>query len=356
MAQANKGWNQNLMMSLFGKEAEYDAGVTISTATACSMVGYEFEPSWPDKIENDKGDVTGKEHGYDQEIIQCGFEATYKESKAKPNSVIGLAALVLGAVSNSQDGELTAYKHIITPVPIGTGLPSGHIEHKKGGLQYKYTGVKGNSFKLSGEAGAPLSLEVALLGSGTRATSATEFVAAITESWLLLSKMSVWMETGANISITAAASRAQGVENISSATPDPLGPRFQKFNFAWNNNVTGQPGAGGDGVFQDIDYGRRSAELKFGIIQSAGAELAYYTDQDVVAVEFNLKGALIAVGGAMYYGVDLIVPRCKIKAAPLPAGGVDDDLTQEFDVEIFDDGTNSAVELIGYNAQAAYMG
>jgi len=84
--------------------------------------------------------------------------------------------------------------------------------------------------------------------------------------------------------------------------------------------------------------------------------LAYYTDQDVVAVEFNLKGALIAVGGAMYYGVDLIVPRCKIKAAPLPAGGVDDNLTQEFDVEIFDDGTNSPVEIIGYNAQAAYMG
>jgi len=218
MTQANKGWNQNLMMSLFGKEAEYDAGVTISAATACSMVGYEFEPSWPDKIENDKGDVTGKEHGYDQEIIQYGFEATYKESKAKPNSVIGLAALVLGAVSNSQDGELTAYKHIVTPVPIGTGLPSMHVEHVKGGLQYKYTGVKGNSYKLSGEAGAPLSLEVALLGSGTRATSATEFVAAITESWLLLSKMSVWMETGANISITAAAP-ARRARRIS---PPPL--------------------------------------------------------------------------------------------------------------------------------------
>jgi len=354
--QANKGWNQDLMMSLFSKEDEFDGGVTISTGTACSLSGYEFEPSWPDVIENDKGDVTGKEHGYDQEKIQDGFEATYKESKAKPNSLAGLAALVFGSIASTQDAELTAYKHVITPVAIGTGLPSMHLEHKKGGLQYKYYGVKGNSLKLSGEAGKPLSLETALLGSGTRATSTEDFVASITESWLLLSKMSVFMETGDNITIAAAASRVQGAENISSATPDNLGARFQNFEFTWNNNLKGQLGAGGDGVLQDIDYGRRAAEMKFGILQSGSTELGYYTDQAVVALELNLKGSLIAAEGAMYYGVDLIIPRCKIKAAPLPQGGVDDDLTQEFDVEIFDDGTNDAVELIVYNAQAAYMG
>ena len=353
--QANKGWNQNLMMSLFEQEGEYDAGVTISTGNTCSLSGYEFEPGWPDTITNDKGLVTGKEHGYDQEITQYGFEATYKEPNARPNSLAGLAALVMGASVPTKDAELIAYQHLITPVPIGTGLPSIHIEHKKGGLQYKYTGVKGNSLKLSGEAGGYVSLEAALLGSGTRATSSEEFVAAITESWMKLASMSIWMESGTDITIAAAADRVQSAQNISSATPDDLGARFKNFEFNWNNNLIAQPGAGGAGVFQDIDYGRRSASMKFGIIQYDGTELAYYTDQDVVAIELNLKGALIAVEGAMYYGADLIIPRCKIKAAPLPAGGVDDDLTQEFDVEIFDDGTNSAVELIVYTAQAAYM-
>lgn len=352
---ANKGWNQSLMMSLFWAEAEYDAGVTISTGTACSMTGFEFEPSWDDTVDNDKGEVTGKEHGYDQEITAYGFSGTYKEAKAKPNSLAGLAALVMGSVSSTQDAELTAYKHVIVPVTIGTDLPSIHLEHLKGGLQYKYTGVKGNSLKLSGEAGGFVSLEAALLGSGTRATSSESFVASITESWMKLHQMKVWMESGANISITAAASRVQGAENISSDTPDDLGPRFKSFEWSWENNLSGQPGAGGAGVFQDIDYGRRSTSMKIGLIQNAGAELAYYTGQSVIALELNLVGALIADGGSMYYGADLIIPRCKIKAPPLPTGGVDDDLTQDLEFEIFDDGTNHAAELIVYNAQAEYL-
>jgi len=358
MTHVNKGWEQSLMMSLFGAEASFDAGVVIGADKACSLVGYEFEPGWPDVITNDKGEVTGKEHGYTQEITQYGFEATYKETHAKPNSLAGLAALILGAISSTQDGAFTAYKHLITPVPIGTALPSMHVEHLKGGLQYKYTGVMGQSLKLLGEAGGYVNMEAALLGSGTRAVSATAFAAAITESWLKLSSMKIWVESGAEIDITAMASRVQGAENISSGTPDDMGTVLKNFDFTWNNNLTGQPGAGGDGVLQGIDYGRRAAEMKLGFLQTSGDELAYYTGQEVVAIELNLKGAQIdtaSPGGEMYYGLDLIIPRCKIKAAPLPQGGVDDDLTQEYDVEIFDDGTNSPVEIIVYNAQAAYM-
>lgn len=356
MTITKKGWNQDLMMSLFTKEDTYDAGVTMSDANACSMQGYEFEPSWPDTVVTDKDEVTGKEHGYDQELVEKGFEATYKEAKAKPNTLAGLAALVLGSISSSQDAELTAYKHTITPVTVGTALPSIHVEHEKGGIQYKYYGVKGGSLTLSGEAGQPVSLEATLKGSGTRATSETEFAASISESWLLMQKMKVWLESGANISITAAASRVQDAEDISSATPDNLYPRLKSFTFGWQNNLEGQPGAGGGGVLQDIDYGRRAVELKTSIIFYDSTELDYFIDQSVVAVEFDLKGALIAAGGAMYYGFDLIIPRAKIKAAPLPQGGAGDTLTQEIEYEVFDDGTNKAAEIIVYNAQAAYMG
>jgi hypothetical protein len=356
MTITKKGWDQYLMLSLFLKEATFDAGVTMNDTNACSMNGFEFNPSWPDKVLTDKDEVTGKEHGYDQELIEKGFEGTYKESKAKPNSLAGLAALVFGAISSTQDDALTAYKHTITPVAVGTDLPSIHAEHKKGGIQYKYTGVKGSSLKIAGEAGGPISLEAAFLGSGTRAISSTVFAASITESWLLLNKMKAWAESGADISITAAADRVQEEEDISSSTPDNIGPRLKSFEFAWNNNLEGQPGAGGGGVFQDIDYGRRSAELKYTLIFSSQTELDYYINQDVMTVEFDLKGALIAATGSMYYGFELIIPRFKLKSPPVPQGGPGDTLTCEFDCEIFDDGTNSPAELIVYNAQAAYMG
>ena len=57
----------------------------------------------------------------------------------------------------------------------------------------------------------------------------------------------------------------------------------------------------------------------------------------------------------MYYGVTLIVPRFKIVKAPLPKGGVGDTLTQEFECNVLDDGTNSAAMIAVYNAQAAYL-
>jgi hypothetical protein len=353
--ETSKGWNQNLMMGLYQKESAFDGGTTMNETNACGMKGYEFDPQWADEIASDKEDVTGTEHGTTQEIISRGFSATYKEAKAKPNSLAGLAALVLGSISTTQDGALSAYAHKITPVAVGTALPSIQVEHKKGGIQYAYTGVKGNTLKISGEANKFLSFEAGLLGSGSREISAAAFVDPVTESWLLMKKMSAWAESGANISITAIGSRVQGAENISSDTPDSIGTRLKSFEINWNNNLEGQAGAGGDGVFQDIDYGRRAADLKYTLLFSGQTELDYYLNQDLMALEFNLKGAKIVEAGTMYYGVDIIVPRFRLKKAPVPAGGVGDTLTAEFECEIFDDGTNSPLEIIVYNAVAAYL-
>jgi hypothetical protein len=349
-----KGWASQLMMSLYGKEATYNAGVTMSGTTACSMQGFESEVTWPDTVVNDKAEVTGKEHGYDQEITQQAVELTYKEPKAKPNTIAGLAALGLGSVTSTQDGALAAYRHKIVPVAAGSALPSVQVESKIGGIQYGYKGIKCKTLKLSGEAGNMVSLEAGLMGSGTRTTSATAFPSAISESWLKLRDCKVWMENGSTISI--AASLTQDAQNISSGAPASLGARLKSFEWSWDNALEGQVGFGGAGVFQDADYGQRKAALKFTMLFNDSTELDHFLNQRPLAIEFDLKGTgPIATGGAYYYGMQLIVPRFKLKAAPLPKGAAGEVLTCELDCEVFEDGTNPASIIEVYTAKPAYL-
>ena len=351
---AGKGWNQFLMASVFEKEATFAAGKTHTNSTSCSFKGFEFDPGYADTVTSDKDEITGKEHGYDQEITAYGNNPTLKFARVRPNDLAAFASLVLGSTTPDQDAALTAYGHRIIPVTDGTALPSISLVHKIGGIQTEYKGVKGSTLKLSGEAGGFLNMEVGMIASGQRATNAAAIAAAITESWLKISQMKVWLESGANITIAAAAT--QGTEDISSATPDNLSVRFKSFEFGWDNKAEGQPGAGGAGYLQDVIYGRRGATCKTTIQFADATEIAYFTGQEVCALEFDITAAgLIAVGGAMYYGAHIVIPRCKMKAYPQPKGGVNDPLTQDFDFEVFENGTNPAAILDVYTAQAAYL-
>jgi len=122
-----KGWDRNLMLSLFKKEAAYDAGVTMSNANACSMKGFEATIDWDDKVQDDKDAITGQEFGTDQEFITQAVKLSYKEPRAKPNSLIGLAALALGDITSTQDGAYTAYKHKINPLHQAAPLPQSRL-------------------------------------------------------------------------------------------------------------------------------------------------------------------------------------------------------------------------------------
>jgi hypothetical protein len=353
-----KGWDRNTMMSLFLKEATYDAGVAMEDTNACSMMGYDLSVDWPDKVAHDKDDVTGSEHGTVQEILTQGVKMTYKEDKAKPNSLAGLATLVLGSNTPTQDGAIVAYRHHIVPVTYGTALPSMQVEDKFAGIQYAYNGVKGASLKLSGKPGGYLSLEAALVGSGTRATSATAFAAAISESWMKMGSALVFLETGANIAVVSSPAYSQGAENISSATPDALSPRLTSFEFTFDNDLEGQFGFGGGDVLVDADYKRRKIGLKFSLLFNDSAELAYYLAQNPCAFELNLKGAQIVTASpasTLYYGAIIQVPKFYLKDPPLPKGGPKDIVMADFDCEVVDDGTNPAAIIEVFNAQAAYL-
>lgn len=357
MAVGKKGWNRQCMMSLYKKEASYDAAVTMDGTNACSMTGFELDTDWPDEMRTDKEEITNKEFGSTQEILAQRTHFTYREPKCKPNTAIGLMALALGNITSTQDGAYTGYRHKITPVAVGTALPSINAEELFAGIQYLYKGVKCNTVKLSGEAGGYLALEANLIGSGTRSTSATGFVASVSESWMKMSQCKVWLEDGASISIDG--TLTQEAENISSGSPTALGPRFKSFEFLWDNDMSGpdqlQEGFGGGGVYQDIDYGRRKQDLKFSLIFNDNAELNYFINQNPLAIEFDLKGAIIDASGTLYYGCQLVIPRFMLKKAPLPKAGVNDTVVAEFECDIQEDGTNAVVIFEGYNAKIAYL-
>ncbi|MDI6808265.1 MAG: phage tail tube protein [Candidatus Eisenbacteria bacterium] len=349
-----KGWASKFMISAYKKETAYDAGVTMSAANAYSMKGFSAEVDWDDKVVTDKDDITGTEEGTDQELVEQGLKIAYKETNAKPNSVIAMAGLVGGSITSTQDGALIAYKHKVVRVALGTAIPSIQAEALIGDLQYAFKGVKGSRFKLSGEASGMVSLEADLIGSGTRAISTTSFVAAVTESWLKMRDCKVWMESGNAISISPAL--VQAAEDISSGTPRALGVRLKSFSFEFDNAGEKQVGSGGGGVGQDYDYGRRKSALAINLLYNDSTELGDFINQNPLAVEFDLKGAgPIAQGGTLYYGVQLIIPRTKLKKAPWPKGAANDILTCDLDIEVFEDGTNPPFILEGYNAKAAYL-
>lgn len=351
---AKMGWNSNIMLSFFKKEASYNAGVTMNATNACALTGFTSGPAdWKDKIVTDRDEISGKEFGYDQSIVEKGLNMSISIPKAKPNDIIGLAALALGNIVSAQDGAFTAYKHRITPVASGTSLPSVQIEEKWGGVQqYVYKGVKCDKLKITAKAGEIVSVEAGLIGSGDRSESATAFVASISESWLKVNQMLAFLENGS--AITIAGTLTQGAQNISSGTPRDIKAVVESCEISYNNNMAPIVGFGGQGILNDLDYKRRSVDLKFSMLFQSKTDLDNYLNQTAYAFELDLKGALIAAGGTMYYGVQVIIPRFKLKSAPVPKGGAGDMLKCEFNCEVFEDGTNSPIIFEGYNAKAGY--
>jgi hypothetical protein len=439
--QGKRAWSAQLMASVFEKEATYNAGKTHTSSTSCSFNGFEFDPGYDDKMVSDIDEINGREFGYDQQIMQYGNNPKLGFNRVRPNDFAAFAALVLGSTTPYQDAALAAYRHHIVPITGDAALPSISMVHSIGGVQTEYKGVIGNSLKLSGSEGGFLKMDVGLIASGLRATNAAAFAAWITESWLKVGDMKLWIESGADISIssgvaysgnplteldfvdggagvdtltddgshfvsdgfkpgmsvkitgattsgndvtailttvaagvltfpsgtfagaeagkagmTVVGTPTQGTEDISSGTPDNLSIRGKSFEFGWDNKAKPQYGFGGGDYLQDVLYNRRSASLKMSLLAEAAVEIGYYDANTVLACEIDIKAAgLIAAGGSMYYGAQIVIPRMKISKYPVMKGGVNDLLSQDIEFEIFNDGVNPSVIIEGFCAQAAYL-
>lgn len=350
-----KGWGQQIMMSVLTKEASYGAAVVVNASNFQGFAGHsDYDPDWADEVETDKDQVSGAEHGTTREVIAQGYKFSIAQPKARPQLVAAMIAGALGSDTPTQDGAFAAYRHKIVPVAAGTALPSFNVIGKKGDLQYLHKGNMVNSFEISGEAGKATSFAAEIMGSGHRAVNADSFIAAASESSILSKNGYIWIETSAAKSVDANAT--QGLENISSGTPRDLKAIIKKYSLKWNNNLEGQPGfgAGNGGVLQDLDYARRKAELSLDLVHVDETDLNYYLNDTILTLEVEVKGALIAAGGAMYYGYDIIIPRFMLTKAPLPKGGVNDTLSLAYEADIQDDGTLPAIIVNVYNSIPAY--
>ena len=202
-------------------------------------------------------------------------------------------------------------------------------------------------------------MDLGLIGSGTRATAADAFPAKLSEVPLRWQDTYAWIETGTDISIDAAPT--QGLENISSGTPDALRTtRLLDAEFNWGNDLQADDGyaPGGSAVRTRLDHGpARNGTIRLELIvdeATLAAERAYYTGQVTCCVEVEVKGAsVIAATGAMYPGFDLIIPSTRL--APIARGVRDGVNTITFAGEVYDDGTNPVAILYVYNAQTTFF-
>jgi len=78
-----------LALSLFDKEATYDAGPAGWTAaSACEMSGFDGLVQMEDVVVDDREGVTGSELPTTQEILRKGTALEYTTNRLKPNEFI----------------------------------------------------------------------------------------------------------------------------------------------------------------------------------------------------------------------------------------------------------------------------
>ena len=359
--QTVPGWNEQLMFSSLTAEATYGAAVTVNASNFQSFNGFSMPPAVEDKVVNDLDEVTGSEVATSQETIEQRKKLPYSQPKATPNAVAFLLAAVLGNVTDTQDGALDAYSHYIKPETVGTALASFNAIHKRAGLQKIYKGCKGTSIKITSEQEGIIAVEAEIITNGAAATDASSFVSKVSETWLKANDTKVYIKTSPDpaTDIIAAGSMSQASDNISSAQNlTSIGARVRSWSIEANNNVEPIAGHGGGGTLQDVDYNRRTYTLSMSLLFADGTELGYFENDTPLAVEFNCKddgAGVIAATGAMYYGLIVRIPKCRIKKRPEPAGGPNDPHTLDLEFEILDDGTNPPVDFMVYNAIAAYL-
>lgn len=359
---------RKLMMSVGDKEASYNAGPALWTFPAASSFSQYDEASvqqWDDNIQDDAAMITGYEGVTQQEIARFSDRFTYTETHTKPHTVAAMLGLTLGTIVGTQDGSLAAYRQKITPAS-SLALPSIGVQAlHDGGVQYKYLGVKADSFELSMAQAEPyVRCSTVLIGSGTRSTSSDAFPAAVTEPWLRIGAAKLYLKDTAGTPITIPTTPSQSAANLGGAEVD-LSARVLSWMFRWNNNIPADFGyrPGGGDVRSSLDPTRRSGTVTIRLQMYSEDEatyLGYYTMQNKLALELNLKmvqasvaGGVITVGGAMFAGVILLIPRVQFR--PFTRGQQNQLEYLDLEARVFDDTTNPMTVGFVYGAQAVYL-
>lgn len=356
-----RAYIKQLMLSLFDKEASYNAGPAGWTSTsACSMTDYTDSASyeeWDDTIQGNNDIITGHEFTTHQELVRQSMRFTYTEPRTKPNTLAGLMGLSLGTVTSTQDGALAAFRHKLTPAG-STSLPSIAAQTlRDSGVQRRYNGVKGDGFQLN-ENGPYFQFQSTMVGSGSRVTAADAFVAFVPEDWIRWGDATIFLKDTAGTPITIPATPSQAAANLGGAEVN-FSTRVLTWNLQWMNNLAPDMGyrASTGMVRQNFHSTRRRGTIgmKFEVDGTSEAtDLNYYLNQTQLAIEMRVSsGVLIAATGAFFYGFTIIIPRVQLTSMPRSQTSEFENL--EFMGEIMDDLTNPALNVWVYNAKSTYL-
>lgn len=352
-----------LTLSLFDKEAVYDAGPAAWDGTAaCSMMDFDdasAHEQWDDTVVTNNDLITGKELITRQQLVRYSVRLGYTEPRSKPNTMAGLAALALGTVASTRDGVENAWRHRIS-MASAVALPSiGMMTKRQAGAQYLYKGIKSNDYELSNN-GAFWQFRSTLVGSGNRAVNGTGFPASVTEDWVLWGDSKFFLYNTAGSPIGVPTNPTQGAASLTGASAIDISTRVKQLSHSWNNNFplddAYRPSTGK--LRKEFHGNRRAGTMSIRIetdTVTEAAELGYYLSQTQMALEINCdSGVLIdATGGTFRYGFILVLPRLQFHSR-----NRDQDEGTEVDVyeaNIMDDSTNSPVIWFVYNARSVYL-
>jgi len=354
-------YRRQMMFSLFDKEATYNAGPAgWTTSSACQMTDYEVATTerWDDTIQGNADVITGFERNTKQILARHSVAFPYDEPRTKPNTLAGFLGLAGGTIASTQDGANVAYRHRISPADT-VSLPSLACQVKyHGGQQRLYTGIKSQSFTLSNN-GPFFRFATELLGSGSRGTSATAFVAAIPEDWLLWGYTKLFVKpTGGTPIDTTLATPSQSSGNLGGSE---VNLSSVTIGWTWTEQLNLPPDDGYRPSTQMVRGNthatRRVSTLNWRIEVDTATEadqLNYYLNQSPLAMELqNVGPTLIDPAGAFYPGITVIFPQVQLTA--IPRGENNQRETLEFQCSVMEDQTNPAWLAFVYNAQAAYL-
>jgi hypothetical protein len=353
-------WRDQLMLTLFAKEGTYGASPSWSNDLACTMADYDTQAAheeWDDAVDDDEAQLHGQEYPTVQVITRQSVRWDYHESRCKPNTLAGLMGLALGDISTTQEGILLAWRHRLRPIS-SVSLPSisGQTRHA-GGLQYLYTGIKGDGFTLEAN-GAYVGFRCPLIGSGYREASASgSFADAVSEDGLRWGDAKLYLLDTGSSPLSLATSPVQGETNLGEDAVD-LSVRIRTWRLVYDNRLADEAGYRPStglyrGAFHPV---RRRTTLTIELDCLSDTEellLGHYLTQSRLACELNLDSGIAINGGTYRYGLVLIVPRLRFRRVTRQEREEFDTLALEGRVHA--DGTNPVLQAWVFNGQPTYL-
>lgn len=364
MSVTRKAWEKVVSLSLLEAESPFDTAVAAGADKYTLMAGYSpsVKPETADIVTPNSDVIHGSEIATEQEITEFRSKIPYESPKVQPHDLVGLGALAMGDETKLQDAATTAWNHLIKPVAVGTALKSISAIYNPVNKQEIFTGLKANTFNLSSEEAGHVALTSELMGSGRRADNAFAVQSAKAETLLRATDTKVFLNP-APIPATDFVTQGnldQTDANIDGAVPalTALGDRVVSWAFNYSNNLVEQPGMGGQGFLQDLDFAGRTMDVELVLRYEDETERDYYESQTDIALEFNnarIAAGLIDAAGAFYYGFILRIPKVQLSERPEPDGGIAEPYTIRLGGTILDDGTNPFFDITVYNATEIYL-